>query len=155
MKISSVLVVCVGNICRSPLGERLLQSEIAQRGGQVRVTSAGLHAMVGYPADTETCLVAQKNGVSLEGHKAQQFSQALGREHDLILVMEAAHKAEILRTAPALSGKVFLFDQWSGAIGISDPYQRSREFHEAVFHMVRDGARGWAAKLAVPDRSRG
>lgn len=155
MMIGSVLVVCVGNICRSPLGERVLQAELAERGAQVRVSSAGLHAMVGDPADAETSLVAGHNGISLDGHKARQFTQDLGREHDLILVMEAAHKADILRSAPALSGKTFLFDQWSGGKGIGDPYRRSREFHEAVYAMIRDGARGWADKIAVSGRARG
>lgn len=150
-----MLVVCVGNICRSPLGERMLQAELTTRGGQVSVSSAGLHALVGHEADSETASVAEKHGVSLDGHVARQFTQDLGRKHDLILVMEPDHKAEILRTAPSLSGKTFLFDQWSGGKGIADPYRRSREFHEAVFEMVRDGARGWAMKLAVSSPSRG
>lgn len=150
MKIDSVLVVCVGNICRSPLGERMLQAELSKLGAQIRVSSAGLHAMVSYPADTETTRVAGDRGISLDGHQARQFTQELGREHDLILVMEPAHKAEIVRTAPAVSGKVFLFDQWAGGKGIADPYQRSREFHEAVFLMIQDGALGWAEKLAAP-----
>jgi len=154
MRIGSVLVVCVGNICRSPLGERMLQAELATRGGQVTVSSAGLHALVGQAADSETASVAEKNGVSLDGHVARQFTQDLGRKHDLILVMEPAHKAEILRTAPSLSGKTFLFDQWNGGKGIADPYRRSREFHEAVFAMIRDGAQGWAGKLSVPGPAR-
>lgn len=154
MMIESVLVVCVGNICRSPLGERMLQAELGDRGAPVRVSSAGLQAMAGYPADIETSMVARKNGVSLDGHIARQFSRYLGREHDLILVMEPAHKADILRTDPALSGKTFLFDQWTGGKGIADPYHRSREFHEAVFAMIRDAARAWAEKLAVTGPSR-
>ncbi|WP_127105138.1 low molecular weight protein-tyrosine-phosphatase [Pararhodobacter zhoushanensis] len=148
MKIESVLVVCVGNICRSPLGERLLQAELDKRGAQISVTSAGLHAVVGHPADTETFAVAAKRGVSLDGHQARRFTNDMGRDHDLILVMEPAHRIEIARTSPALSGKVFLFDQWSGAKGIADPYRRSKDFHEAVFLLIHDGAQDWAAKLA-------
>ena len=148
MMIASVLVVCVGNICRSPLGERLLQDELEKRGSQIRVSSAGLRAMVGHPADTDTWAVADKRGVSLDGHRARAFTMELGRAHDLILVMEPAHKIDLARNAPALSGKIFLFDQWSGAKGIADPYQRSRDFHEAVFLLIHDGAQAWAAKLA-------
>lgn len=155
MMIESVLVVCVGNICRSPLGERMLQAGLAERGAQARVSSAGLHAMVGYPADTDMSFVAGKNGISLDGHKARQFTQDLGRAHDLILVMEPAHKAEILRMDPALSGKTLLFDQWTGGKGIADPFHRSRDFHEAVFAMIRDAARAWAGKLALTGPSRG
>ncbi|MCL4674625.1 MAG: low molecular weight phosphotyrosine protein phosphatase [Pararhodobacter sp.] len=154
MVIGSVLVVCVGNICRSPLGEHMLRAELDQAGVSVRVSSAGLQALVGHPADSETASVAARNGVSLDRHQARQFTQDLGRDHDLILVMEPSHKAEIVHSAPALSGKTFLFDQWSGGKGIADPYRRSREFHEAVFAMIRDGARGWAEKIATPGRPR-
>ncbi|MCB1406667.1 MAG: low molecular weight phosphotyrosine protein phosphatase [Rhodobacteraceae bacterium] len=148
MKIGSILVVCVGNICRSPLGERMLQAELEKQDAPISVSSAGLHAMVGHAADSDAARVAAANGVSLDGHVARQFTQELGREHDLILVMEPAHKAEISRIAPALTGKTFLFDQWVGGKGIADPYRRSLEFHEAVFQMIRDGAIGWVGKLS-------
>lgn len=144
----SVLVVCVGNICRSPLGERLLQHELAARGAKVTVSSAGLHAMVGDPADASASDVAAGHGVSLEGHIARQFSAALAQTSDLILVMEAAHKAEIVSSNPALSGKTMLFDQWSGAKGIADPYRRSHDFHEAVFAQAAAAAAAWADKLS-------
>ncbi|PVH28123.1 low molecular weight protein-tyrosine-phosphatase [Pararhodobacter oceanensis] len=152
MKIDSILVVCVGNICRSPLGERMLQSELDALGAQISVSSAGIHALVDHPADEDASAVAAEHGVSLDGHKARQFTEKLGRAHDLILVMEAGHKAEVVKLAPALSGKTFLFDQWSGNKGIADPYRHSREFHEAVFAQVRDGAKGWVGKLVRPAR---
>lgn len=143
----SVLVVCVGNICRSPLGERLLRAELEKHGSDIQVTSAGLHALVGHAADSETSAVAESKGVSLAGHSARQFTEELGRQADLILVMEAGHKAEITRMAPALSGKTFLFDQWTGSRGIADPYRRSRDFHEAIFPQIRDAAVKWSEKL--------
>ena len=145
--IGSVLVVCVGNICRSPLGERILQDNLERLESPIKVTSAGLHAMVGWSADDETTKVAEAHGVSLSGHQARQFTAEIGRAHDLILVMEAGHKAEIVRMAPALSGKTFLFDQWTGKAGIADPYQRSREFHEAVFASIHDASQAWTQKL--------
>jgi len=155
MKIGSVLVVCIGNICRSPLGERMLQSLLDESGASIRVESAGLHAVVGHGADSDASTVANEHGISLEGHKARQFTKEMGSEFDLILVMEEGHKAVLANTAPAASGKVFLFDQWSGAKGIADPHKRSLEFHEAVFGMVREGATGWAGKLAKSNKRRG
>lgn len=146
----SVLVVCIGNICRSPLGETLLRTELEKHGSDIRVSSAGLHALVGQPADSETSAVAESHGVSLSGHKARQFTAELGRAADMILVMEPGHKSEITRLAPSLSGKTFLFDQWTLAKGIADPYRRSREFHEAVFPLIRDAALKWSEKLLAP-----
>src|SRR3989338_2222591 len=117
--IRSVLVVCVGNICRSPVGERLLQTLAPQ----IAVTSAGLGAFVGQPADATASEVAAAYGLDLRGHAARQFTPALGQAADLILVMEPGHKAQISRDTPQLSGKTMLFDHWSGANGIADPYR--------------------------------
>lgn len=141
--ISRVMVVCVGNICRSPLGERVLQAGLPG----VTVTSAGIGALVGHAADPLAAEVAAEHGISLDGHVARQFTAELGGTQDLILVMEPGHKVEITRLAPALSGRVMLFDQWTGAKGIADPYQRSREFHEAVHGEIAAAAQGWIARL--------
>ena len=143
----SVLVVCVGNICRSPVGARLLSARLAERGSEITVTSAGLGALVGHAADAAAAAVASDHGVSLDGHVARQFSRDLGLAHELILVMESGHRREIIRAAPDLSGKVMLFDHWQGGNGIDDPYRQSREFHEAIFAMIDAAARSWAEKL--------
>lgn len=140
-----ILVVCVGNICRSPLGERLLKAALPDR---FTVTSAGIGALVNHPADQDASEVAAARGVSLEGHSARQFTRALGQDADLILVMEPGHKSEIGRMVPEVSGKVMLFDQWTGAKGIADPYRKSRPFHEEVNTQVTKAAAAWAKKLA-------
>lgn len=143
----SVLVVCVGNICRSPLGERLLRRYLDEDASSVGVASAGLGALVGHVADETASAVAAARGVSLDGHVARQFSAVLGTASDLILVMEPGHRREIIRLTPELGGRVMLFDQWTGARGIPDPYRRSREFHEQVFEQVDAAARAWAMRL--------
>jgi protein-tyrosine phosphatase len=119
--IKTVLVVCVGNICRSPLAERLLQAHAPH----LTVTSAGIGALAGHAADATATEVAAGHGVGLDGHIARQFTAELGRAADLILVMEAGHKAQIARDTPQLSGKTMLFDHWNGAKGIADPYRKS------------------------------
>lgn len=144
----SVLVVCVGNICRSPVGERLLAHRLAELGSDISVGSAGIGALVGHAADETMSRVAAAHGLSLDGHVARQFNHALGKAHDLILVMEPRHHHDITRSATDLSGRVMLFDQWCGRTGIPDPYRRSHEFHEAVFEQIDIAARAWAHKLA-------
>lgn len=143
--ISSILVVCVGNICRSPVGERLLSAALKDSG--ITVSSAGLGALVGEGADTRAAEVAARDGLSLEGHVARQFTPALGRENDLILVMEPGHRSAIARQAPELSGRCLLFDQWTGARGIADPYRKSVEFHESVFSALKEASEAWSAWL--------
>ena len=143
----SVLVVCVGNICRSPVGERILAARLAAKGSAITVSSAGIGALGGHAADETAAAVALENGISLEGHVARQFNRALGQAHDLILVLEPGHKAEITRMAPDLSGKVMLLDHWLGGKGIADPYRQSRRFHEEIFAKISAAADAWAAKL--------
>lgn len=142
-KIGSVLVVCVGNICRSPVGERLLARALPQ----TRVGSAGIGAVVGASADQTMSEVAAANGLSLEGHVARQFSSEMGAAHELILVMEPGHRAEIIRQAPHLSGRVMLFDQWTGAKGIPDPYREPIETHRAAYGAIAAAAEGWITRL--------
>lgn len=141
---NSILVVCVGNICRSPVGERLLRQALPA----LEVTSAGINALVGKPADKTASAVAAAHDLSLHGHVARQFTASLGAEHDLILVMEPGHKREIARMAPQLAGRVMLFDKWTGETGIADPYLRSAEFHEKIFVALSEAAEAWARRLA-------
>jgi protein-tyrosine phosphatase len=143
MLVRNLLVVCVGNICRSPVGARLLQDALPD----VVVGSAGIAALVGHSADSIAGVVAAEHGVTLEGHVARQFTAELGAAQDLILVMEAGHKHEISRLAPHLSGRTMLFDQWNGAKGIADPFRRSKDFHEQAFQQIKAAADAWVKRL--------
>jgi protein-tyrosine phosphatase len=141
---NSVLVVCVGNICRSPVGQRLL----AQALPAMKVQSAGLHALVGYPADAMAHTVAASSGIDLSGHRARQLTGELGAEFDLILVMERAHRNEIGMRMPELTGRTMLFGQWlDGAVDIPDPYLQPRAVHEATISLIRRGAETWSHRL--------
>lgn len=76
------------------------------------------------------------------------FSSEIALDVDLILAMEPRHKQEIAVSYPHLSGKTMLFDQWTGAQGIPDPYKRSLEFHQNVYKLIEQAANGWVEKLA-------
>lgn len=80
----SILVVCTGNICRSPIGERFLLKMLPNK----NIASAGTGALEGHDADEHAIKVASMNNISLSGHKGKQFTQDLARQYDLILAME-------------------------------------------------------------------
>lgn len=143
----TIFVVCVGNICRSLLGARLLVSKLAEAGLEITVSSAGIAALSGHGADTDASAVASARGVSFDGHIAQQFTHQTGSDHALVLVIESGHKQSIIKTAPDLSGRIMLFDQLTGAKGIPDPYRRSQEFHAEVFAQIDKAATDGVDKL--------
>ena len=101
----SILVICTGNICRSPIGERLLRRLLPSK----RIDSAGVGALVNHEADESAVRVAEKYGLSLDGHRGAKFTSALARQYDLLLVMEYTHLEQISRIAPEARGKTMLF----------------------------------------------
>ncbi|GLY61613.1 protein-tyrosine-phosphatase [Pectobacterium carotovorum subsp. carotovorum] len=139
----SILVVCVGNICRSPTGERLLKQALPTK----KIASAGLGALVGKPADGMATDVANEHRLSLEGHEAQQLTSSLCRQYDLILVMEKGHIDGVSRIAPEVRGKTMLFGHWLNQQEIADPYRKSREAFEFVYSQLEQSAQKWAQAL--------
>ena len=142
--ITSVLVVCVGNICRSPTGERLFKRALPN----TRVSSAGLGALVGRPADQTASDVAAAHGLSLEGHQAQQLTADMCRDVDLILVMEKRQIEQVNRIDPAARGKTMLFGHWLNQREIADPYRKSREAFEEVYGLLENATQKWVNVLS-------
>ena len=103
-----ILIVCVGNICRSPTGERLLQKKLPER----QIASAGIRALTGNDADFQAIKTALRHGVVIAGHTARQLTVDMCRQADLILVMEPAHIEAVADILPAARSKTMLFGQW-------------------------------------------
>lgn len=140
---NNILVVCVGNICRSPSGEYLLKKLLPNK----TLASAGVGALVGKPADKMATQVAAEHGVSLEGHSARQLTADLCRDYDLILVMEKGHIEAVTNIAPEARGKTMLFGQWLGMKDIPDPYRQSKEAFDHAYQLIEQSAQAWAKKL--------
>lgn len=141
-----IMIVCVGNICRSPTAEYLLRHRL---GGDHRaqVSSAGLGALVGHAMDATSLELLREHGVDGAAHRARQADNALLRQSDLILAMEKRHIAEIGRMAPEVSGKVFLLDRWGAGADIPDPYRQQRPAFEHVYKLIDGAVSGWLKYL--------
>lgn len=94
--VRSVLVICSGNLCRSPVGERLLRRAC----GNLRVDSAGTVAVAADQADPLAQHVSLGRGLTLEGHVPRSLTQEMARQYDLLLVMEPEHLRQVSALAP-------------------------------------------------------
>ncbi|MGQ0392513.1 MULTISPECIES: arsenate reductase/protein-tyrosine-phosphatase family protein [Raoultella] len=139
---NKLLVVCVGNICRSPTGEALLSKYCKNK----IVISAGLSALSGHNIDKMAKTVAHENGLIMGNHIAKQLTADLCQENDLILVMEKKHIDEICKLAPECRGKIMLFGHWISQ-EIPDPYKKSKEAFQHVYRILDEAAVEWSTKL--------
>ena len=142
----NILVVCMGNICRSPIAARILQKKLPGH----RVSSAGINALAGKDADFQAIKTALKHGVVVAGHTARQLTPEMCNAADLILVMEPAHIDMVADILPSARGKTILLAQWLPKKNIPDPFKQSSEMFEAVFQQIQSAAETWAEKLNGP-----
>ncbi|MDO5639126.1 MAG: hypothetical protein Q4G28_04590 [Neisseria sp.] len=140
----NILIVCVGNICRSPTGERLLQQKLPG----LSISSAGIRALSGKDADFQAIKTALKHGTVVAGHTARQLTAEMCEQADLILVMEQNHIDQVADILPAARSKTMLFGQWLPQKNIPDPFRQSEEMFETVYQQLETAAAHWAAKLA-------
>ena len=144
---NKILVVCVGNICRSPTGERVLQKLLPNK----EVASAGIATnksrLIGESADETAVLIASENGIDMRNHQAQQLTPQLCSKYDLILVMEKAHLEALTQISPEARGKTMLFGHWINMKDIPDPYRQSQEAFEYAYRLIEDAAQCWVEKL--------
>lgn len=138
-----ILVVCDGNICRSPTVAAMLK---LHRPGK-NIESAGLVGLKGHDMEPTAREVALVNGLDCGEHVARKLTSELCRANDLILVMEARQKERLSLSFPEASGKSFLLTHWNGGHDIPDPFKRGREAFERIYPMMQQATLAWAAKL--------
>ena len=143
--IRHILVICVGNICRSPMAEALLKHELREENG-VTVESAGLGALVGHPASEHSVELMAARGIDISAHRARQIHPDMVRDADLVLVMEAGHKRAIDDADPTARGKVHRIGEWQGR-DIDDPYRRPMLAYEIALGDIDAGVASWVEKI--------
>ena len=148
----SILFVCLGNICRSPLAEAAFRVEARRLNLDVEIDSAGTgnwHA--GEPPDPRACAAARRNGVDITGLRARQVTADDYRRFTHILALDQDNLAELRRRAPAdaTAQLSLLMDHAPGREGqpVTDPYHGDDAGFDITWADVAEAARGLAGRL--------
>ncbi len=128
-RVSSVLFVCLGNICRSPFGAVLAAALEPAPGRVIAYGSAGLRPSQANQSPDDACVAAEAYGVTLRSHLPQAVTPELLAEYDLVVVMEAAQLQYMRHTYPEHASRVVLlslFDEEAEGgyerLNIADPF---------------------------------
>jgi len=138
-----ILVVCVGNICRSPTAEFLLKASLPGK----HISSAGLAALVGHDMDKQAKAIAERAGLHCSTHHARQLTRELCHQADLILVMESRHREGVTQLCPEARGKVFLLAQGLVPSDIADPYRKSDAVFAQTYEQLQQACAAWVQRL--------
>lgn len=140
MPTKTILFVCTGNTCRSPLAQALATKALtAAAVDGWTVASAGLSAQFGMPASKEACAVARDWGLDVASHRAEPLSQELLAEAELVLVMTDGHKTALTSVAPAFADKIYTIKEFVGQAGdVSDPFGRGISFYQKTAEELRE-----------------
>ncbi len=142
MQIQQILVICIGNICRSPMAEYFLK----QQHPHLNIKSAGLAALVGHPADEKAIACMQHLQIDMNAHIAKQINTNLLKNSDLVLVMSNNQLKHIEQTWPFAKGKVFRLGHWQGH-NITDPYKHNQAFFNETCRLIQSSVLDWQSHL--------
>jgi len=155
---ASVLVVCLGNICRSPTGEAVLRHKADQRGVALLVDSAGTDAYhVGETPDRRARTAGERRGYSFKGIRARQVTREDFETFDLVLAADSSNLFDLRRICPShLHYKLALFLSFASSEydEVPDPYYGGDNGFELVLDLIEDASDGVLERLKQGEEGR-
>ena len=143
MAFDNILVVCVGNICRSPMAEALLKQRYPHR----NIDSAGVGALVGHSADPAALEIMAGQEIDITNHVAKQIDEGLAKKADLIFTMSDSQTKWIEERWPFCRGKTFKLGHWQDK-DIADPYKHEMSAFQTAYQDIVVSLEQWADKIS-------
>ena len=143
MAFDNILVVCVGNICCSPMAEALLK----QRYPHKNIDSAGVGALVGHPADPAALEIMAGQEIDITNHVAKQIDEGLAKKADLIFTMSDSQTKWIEERWLFCRGKTFKLGHWQDK-DIADPYKHEMSAFQTAYQDIVVSLEQWADKIS-------
>jgi protein-tyrosine phosphatase len=140
--VKTILVVCEGNICRSPMAQGLLAAALPD----ANVRSAGLGALIGSPADETAVRLMQARGIDISAHRAQQITRVMCMESDVVLVMDAEQRERLEKMYPQARGRIFRVGEHTKR-DIPDPYRQPEKAFSDALSLIDEGVREWLHRI--------
>lgn len=139
---NNILVVCEGNICRSPMAEGLIAASLPT----AHVGSAGLGALSGMPADETAVRLMRERGIDISAHRAVQLTRDACKRAELILVMSTEQRKSIEESHPFARGRVYRVGEFKKR-DVPDPYRQPEHVFRDVLQMIDEGVREWLLRI--------
>lgn len=143
------MMVCAGNLCRSPFAEGLMRQRLQQAGIEAECYSRGLIAMPGRKASDTAVKIAGEFGVDLSSHISQAVLRPDIERAGLVLVMEPAQRQHLIRMNPSSTGKIFMLSQPTHGRAIPDPVGQDEDVFRAVYDEISDHIGAWLQRFGI------